>query len=224
MRGAALSLALLAVIGSLAGAQDTTSALIAGDRASSAELARILDAAQSSGLPVKPILTKISYGILMKASAPRIIAAARGTAARLEEARSALEPHPSESDIAAGENALSSRVSVKSLREIRRAAANRPLAVPLGVLSQLVASGVDEEKAAKRVTDLVRKGITAEMLADLGNAVNTDVQGGAKPNNSFDLRSSRLTAVLGVPGTAAAADLGLTAGAATPTPGGKKKP
>jgi hypothetical protein len=213
------SAVLLAAVTSIGSAQDS---IIAGDRAASAELSKIIEATRANGLPVEPILAKVNYGLLMKASAPRIIAAARGTAARLEEARAALAPHPTDLDIAAGENALSSHVSVKSLQSIRKAAPNRPVAVPLGVLSQLVASGVDEPEAAKRVTELIRKGVTVEQLASLGNEVNSDVQLGAKANSSFELRMSRLTAVLGAP-NAASADVGLTAGALPSTPG-KKKP
>ena len=222
MRRSILGGLLVACTATAAVAQDS---LIANDRASSAELSRILAATRANGLPVEPILAKINYGILMKASAPRIIAAARSTAARLEEARDALAPQPSESDIAAGELALSSNVSVKSLKDIRRIAANRPVAVPLGVLSQLVASGVEEPRAAKIVTELIRKGASVQQIADLGNEVNADVQLGAKPTSALDLRTNRLNAVLGVPTTGTATTQGdLTATSPSAPPPGKKKP
>jgi hypothetical protein len=222
MRTLLLPVLLAATTASVAIAQETMP-LIAGDKAASAELSKIIEGVRASGLPVEPIVAKINYGILMKAPALRIVAAARGTAARLEEARDALAPHPTESDIAAGENALSSNVSVKSIKEIRRVASNRPVAVPLGLLSQLVVSGVQEPKAAKMVTDLIRHGASVEQLANLGNDFNSDVQQGAKANNAFDLRLNHLNAVLGVPTITTTTTAGDFA-ASVPPPGGKKKP
>ena len=224
MRSFVFGLLFASAAARVAPAQDTT--LIAGDQAASAELSKIIDGARTNGLPVEPILAKISYGVLMKAPPARILAAVRGTAARLEEARDALAPHPSNSDIAAGENALSSNVSVKSLKEIRGIAKNRPMAVPLGLLSQLVVSGVEEPKATKIVADLIRNGASVQQLADVGNDFNSLVAGGVRPDNAIDLRANRLHAILGVPTGAAAAavDQGLQAGAAAPPPAGRKKP
>src|SRR5436309_6837320 len=139
-------------------AQDTT-ALIAADRAASAELSKIIETTRLSGLPVEPILAKIRYAVLVAhAPAPRIVAAAGATAARLEEARSALAPHPTDKDIAAGEDALSSHVSRQSLQDIRKASANRPVAVPLGVLVQLLTNGVEHNRVAKILMDLINPG------------------------------------------------------------------
>jgi len=217
---------LVTAMARVASAQDTT-ALIASDRAANAELSKIIDGARANGLPVEPILAKVNYGVLMKAPAARIIAAVRGTAARLEEARAALAPNPTNADIAAGENALSSNVSVKSLKEIRGIAKNRPMAVPLGLLSQLVVSGVEEPKATKIVASLIRNGASVQQLAEVGNDFSSLVLGGLKPDNAIDLRANRLYAVLGVPtGSASAAgdQHSLQAGPSSPTPPGKKKP
>lgn len=213
------------VVASAAGAvaQDTT-VVIAGDRAATAELSKIIDGARANGLPVRPIVAKVNYGILMKAATPRIIAAARGTAARLEEARDALAPHPTDLDVAAGESALSSKISTKSLQDIRKASGNRSVAVPLGVLTQLVANEVDEGKATRIVVDLIRRSATTDQLIALGNGVKSDVENGTKPNLSAELRLNGLTAVLGVPTAASATGDALSAGASAPTVPGKKKP
>jgi len=213
---------LVATSAAAAVAQDTT-VVIAGDRAATAELSQIIDGARANGLPVRPIVAKVNYGLLMKAATPRIIAAARGTAARLEEARKALAPHPSELDVTAGESALSSKISTKSLQDIRKASGNRPVAVPLGVLTQLVANEVDESKATKIVVDLIRRSATTDQLIALGNGVKEDVEAGTKPNLSAELRLHGLTAVLGVPSAASAAGDALSAGASAPTVP-KKKP
>jgi hypothetical protein len=192
---------LLACAVRVAAAQDT-SALISGDREASAELSRIVETTRQGGLPVDPILAKVRYAVLVAhAPPPKIVAAARAVAGRLEEARNALAPHPTPPDIAAGEDALSSGVSPAALQDIRKANPSRPVAVPLGVLAQLVANGVPEKRAAKIVTDLIRRGATAEQLVALGNEVNADVALGTVAASALDLRMSRLNAVLALPGT-----------------------
>lgn len=202
-------------------AQDP-SELLVGDREASAELARIVEATRMGGLPVDPILAKVRYAVLVAhAPAPRIVAAARAIAARLEDARNALAPHPTPTDIAAGEDALSSGVSRKALQDVRKVSTNKPVAVPLGVLAQLVVSGVPEKRAAKYVTDLISRGASAEQLVALGNDVNADVALGSRASNALELRMNRLNAVLGIPtasGDAASSPAAIQAG------DGKKKP
>lgn len=216
----------VACVASVGRAQDTT-ALIAGDAAASAELSKIIEATRANGLPIDPILAKIRQAVLFAHTpAPRIVAVARAMSARLEEARAALAPNPTQLDIAAGGDALGHKVSAQSLKDIRRVSGNRPVAVPLGVLTQLVTNQVDEKKATKIVADLIRNGANSDMLVAYGNQVSSDVQSGTKPNNAADLRNMGLSAVLGVPGAAAAANVGdalTSAGAPTPPPG-KKKP
>jgi hypothetical protein len=203
---------------------DSVNAIVAlvADREASAELARIVAATEQNGLPVHPILAKVRYAVIVAhAPAPRIVAAANAVAARLEDARSALAPHPTPTDIMAGENALWSGVSTKSLQEIRKASQNKSVAVPLGFLAQLVVSNVPEKKATKYVTDLIKRGATADQLVALGNDVNADVKLGTAATSALELRMSRLNAVLGVPGAsgdAAAAPTSLQSG------DGKKKP
>jgi len=197
----ALSVALLLTTGlaRVAVSQDT-SAFIAGDHAASAELAKIIEATQASGLPVEPIVAKIRYAVLVAhAPAPKIISTALAVAARLEEARKALAPHPTDKDIVAGEDALRSKVSPKSLQDVRKVSANRPVAVPLGVLAQLVTSGIEEKRAAKIVTDLIRRGASGEQLVALGNDVNADIAVGTNVASAVELRMNRLNAVLGLP-------------------------
>lgn len=223
-----LSAALIvACAASVARAQETT-ALIAGDAAASAELSKIIEATRASGLPVDPILAKIRYAVVIAhAPAPRVVLVARAVSARLEEARAALAPNPTAIDITAGENALSASVSSQSLKDIRKISGNRSLAIPLGVLTQLVASKVDEKKATKIVTTLMRNGASGDQLMAYGNEVSSDVLSGTKPNNAADLRNMGLSAVLGVPGAAAAATMagdGLQAATPTPPAPGKKKP
>jgi predicted FMN-binding regulatory protein PaiB len=203
---------------------DSINAIVAlvADREASAELAKIVAATEQNGLPIHPILAKVRYAVIVAhAPAPRIVAAARAVAARLEEARSALAPHPTPPDIMAGEAALLSGVSTKSLQEIRKLSANKPVVVPLGVLAQLVSSNVPEKSAAKYVTDLIKRGASVDQLATLGNDVNADVKLGTAATSALELRMNRLNAVLGAPGANGDA---LSLPASIQQGDGKKKP
>src|SRR4051812_28587012 len=105
--GICVSLLFLICGVAVASGQDTT-AMISSDREANAELASIIKAAELSGLPTDPIVAKVRYAVLVAHASPaRTVAAARATAARLEEARKALAPEPTEQDIRAGADALS---------------------------------------------------------------------------------------------------------------------
>ena len=206
--------------GRIAAAQDVAS--LVADKDASAELAKIVAAAERKGLPVDPIIARVRYAVMMRAPAPRIVAAANSVAARLEDARNALAPQPTAKDIIAGEDALGSGVSKKSLQEIRKASTNKPLAVPLGVLAQLVASEVPEKTATKYVTNLMKHGATAEQLATLGNEVEAEVKLGSGATAALELRMNHLNAVLGAPG--ANGDAAASAPTSLQSGDGKKKP
>src|SRR4029079_1715495 len=214
-------LGLLVLIGAARTAASQDVQILGSDREASAELAKIVVAAKESGLPVDPILAKARYGVTVHAPASRIVAAARAVAKRLEDARTALAPQPTANDIAAGENALGSEISRNSLQEIRKVSPHKPVAVPLGVLAQLVANKVPEKKAVKYVTELIKHGATDQQVADLGNDVNAEVKLGSSAVDALEMRMNRLNAVLGAPGAngdAASVPTSLQSG------DGKKKP
>ncbi|MFI5230142.1 MAG: hypothetical protein ACHQWU_13800 [Gemmatimonadales bacterium] len=214
---AAVSLVALAPV---CGAQQlsTTPTL---DSASAAQVSRIVAEAQSRGLPAERIVAKVKRGLLIRTPSPRIVAAAQAVADRLEVARAALAPSPGPADILAGEDALSVGVRVDALKRLRAASPNQSIAVPLGLLTQLVASGESEKRATAMVTELVRRGATSSQLIALGNNVNADVGRGARVDESFDARIDGLTAVLapGATGSATAAAL-----PTTPSGTGPKRP
>lgn len=193
-----------------------------GDRQTAEQLAHIESDAHDRGLPTDPIIAKVRRGVLIHAPSSRILAAARAVARRLEEARDALAPQPTAADIVAGEDALSiDGLSPDALRTIRAASPNNSLAVPIGVLTQLVASGVPVARATTIVTNLMRRGATNKQLVALGTDVNADVAHGVKADASLEVRLNGLTPFL--PGASAQA-IGVTA--ASPTGAGPppKKP
>ena len=213
----------LVAAASIAGAQQlaTAGSPEALDSASAAQVTRIVTDAERKGLPTERIVAKVKLGLLIHTPTPRIVTAARAVAERLEVARTALAPSPSAADIEAGEDALSVGIHPDALKALRAVDRNKSIAVPLGVLEQLVASGVSTKRATDMVTQLIRRGVTNVQLVALGNDVDSDVGRGARADASLDARMNGLTAVL-APGTSATADA-LTAGS-TPVPKGPKKP
>src|SRR5438045_3378871 len=92
-----------------------------------------------------------------------------------------------------------------SLSDVRDAAYNRfecaHGARTLGVLAQLLASGVSVERASQTVVALIRRGATAQQLSSLGNGVNEDVAKGDKAATALDIRVRGLSAILAPGGT-----------------------
>jgi len=167
------------------------------DREIASRLTGIVDSARARGLPTAPIIAKISQGVLLHAAPDRIVTAAQSVATRLDDARTALAPKPTAADIVAGGDALSvTGVTKTALEAVRSTSPSKPVAVPLGLLAQLVASGVPATRATKIVTELVKRGASNTQLVALGNDVNSDVGHGARANASLDVRLRGLTAVL----------------------------
>ena len=208
------------------GAQDMRNARLNGrlDGETQAAVMRTLDSAQTRGLPIEPLVDKALEGATKHAAGPRIEAAVSMLMQRLEVARDALAPHPSARDIAAGADALAYGATREALAAMRAIRPNDSVAVPLGVLTQLVASGVPVARATRVVADLLRRGARDEQLIALNNDVRSFIAEGASPQAALDVRTRGLNAVL-PPGGAS----GITADAASPSaPGtaatGGKKP
>jgi hypothetical protein len=199
-------------------AQDSA-AIVGLDAETSAQVSRIVASARSRGLPVDPILSKVRFAVVVHAPAAKIVATAEAVATRLDAARSVVAPHGAPGDIAAGEEALSFNVPKDVLKRVVQASANRSVAVPIGVLTQLVVSGVPANKAGEIVTELIKRGASPAQLVALGNDVNADVQGGARAVESADIRMRGLTPLLA---PAAAAAQGPAAGLQSGDP--RKKP
>ena len=189
------------------GAQDARSARLDGklDGETQAVVLRTLDSARTRGLPVEPLVDKALEGATKRAAGPRIQAAVEMLMRRLETARDALAPNPGPRDIAAGADALAYGATREALVAMRAIRPNESIAVPLGVLTQLVASGVPVARATRVVADLLRRGARDEQLIALNNDVRTFVAAGASPQAALDVRMRGLNAVLPPGGVAGAA-------------------
>ena len=186
---------LLAISAGAATAQDSVTALI-GDREVSTQLAKIVESTRAQGLPVEPILAKVHRGAMIHTPPRRILAAAAAVAARLPIARDALAPRSNAGDVVAAEDALSVGVDKEAIRAIREASPEPSIAVPLGVLAELVASGTRLSRASAIVLTLIKRGASGQQLAAMEKTISEDVSSGLTAEQALELRMNGLNAVL----------------------------
>jgi hypothetical protein len=180
---------------------------VALDSATSAAIAPIVAEARAKQLPVDLLYVKAREGQVMRAPLSAVTAAVRALADRLHMAHDALAPNPSDQELRAAVDAIKAGVPSESLRAMRKAARDESLAVPLGVLTQLVVSGVPVEKASMRIVDLLQRGAAPKNFIALNESVRQDVAAGRRPDESLDLRLKGITPNL--PQSATATETGL---------------
>lgn len=192
------------------------------DTATRADLARNIDTARQLGLPVEPLVDKALEGATKRAAPPRIQAAVDALLHRMEVSRDALAPNPAPRDIVAGADALAYGATREALTTMRTIRPNGSLAVPLAVLTQLVASGVPVTRATRAVADLLKRGARDEQLIALQDDVRSYVAAGASPEAALDVRTRGLNAVLPPGGAGAGARTGDATAPGSIVTGGKK--
>ena len=159
------------------------------DASAQAALRAMLAGAAAKGIPTSPLVTQVREGIAKGATPDRIRTATAALMTRLESAATALAPTRSTEEVSAGADALQSGIPANTLRDMRKVWPDKPLTVPLGVLTELVQSGVPHANATKRVRELLVKGATTAQLAALGTNVRSDIAAGLAPDASMELRS-----------------------------------
>jgi hypothetical protein len=157
------------------------------DSATSAAVAKEIARAKERGLPVEPLVAKVREGRLKRAAGPRIRTAVMKLAERLDSARAALGAQSSTEELVAGADAIAAGAGESSLRTLR-AASPKPIAVPIGTLAQLVASGVSPQRAVEMIITLIRKNASPAVVLALGNLVEADVASGLRAEESAIFR------------------------------------
>lgn len=159
-------------------------------------ITQVIDAARARALPTDPLVDRALEGAMKRAPGPRIQSAVATLAQRLEVAKKALAPSPTDGDIAAGAGALGVGVPGETLREIRALQPNRSIAVPLGVLTELVSRSVPVDRATRIVVELLRGGATPPQLVALGENVQRDIAAGIEPSAALDIRTRGVASAL----------------------------
>lgn len=183
------------------------------DSATEAAIAPILAEARATNLPIQLLYAKAREGQVRRAPVTVIAEKVRALAQRIHTANEALAPNASEQELRAGVDALAVGVPVETLREMRKARRDGSLAVPIGVLTQLVLRGVPVENASVQVVDLLQRGAIPAHFIALETRVREDVLAGRRPDESLDLRLKGI--IPNLPASATTAD---GAGLQTTTP------
>ena len=158
------------------------------DSATAAAIAQIVEQARNEKLPIAPLYAKAREGEVQHVPVSKIAAVVRTLADRMRTANEALAPGASEQELHAAADAIKSGVGPETLRAMREAGGDGSLAVPIGVLTQLIARGVPVERASMEVVTLLRKGAVAKNFIALEETVRQDVLAGRRPDESLDLR------------------------------------
>jgi hypothetical protein len=158
------------------------------DSATAAAIAPIIQRAQAANLPVDLLYDKAREGQVQRVPTARIEAAVKAVAERIHVANEALAPNATQEELRAATMALREGVPAETLRHMRQEGKNTSLAVPIGVLTSLIARGVPVEKASVKVVDLIRRGAGTEHFIALDTRVHEDVLAGKRPDESLDLR------------------------------------
>jgi hypothetical protein len=169
------------------------------DPAVRATVAEAVAQAAALGLPGSPLVAKALEGQLKQAPPDRIRLAVDALVTRLATARRALGPAAGDAELAAGADALAAGVAPAALAALRQAWPERPLTLPLGVLTELVTRGVDPARATRQVLALLARGASPQQLVSLGQDVEGDVRRGRAANAALDLRVRGLLGVLSPP-------------------------
>lgn len=194
-----VALALASVVAVPALAQGTVVLPIADARARAAVEREIAQAAEK-GLPVRALIAKALEGVTKQATGDAIRSAVASQARRLEQAQSLLAPSPSEAELLAGADALQVGVPAPMLKQVRAAwPEGQSVAMPLDVLTELVARGVPARNALDQITDLMRRGATPTQIASLGASVQADVAAGLTPDAALEVRARGVMSLLPSP-------------------------
>lgn len=176
------------------------------DSATAAAIAPILARARAANVPVDLLVARARAGQVQRVPVAQIAAAVRDLADRIQAASDALSPNPSEPELRAGADALKIGVPVQTLREMRKRS-SASLAVPIGVLTELVARGVPVEQASVKIVDLLQRSATSKTFIALSDRVREDVLAGLRPEESLDLRLKGIMPTLPITATAEGAGI-----------------
>jgi hypothetical protein len=203
-----VALVLASVAAAPAFAQESVVLPIADAKARTA-IERSIARAAAKGLPTQPLITKAMEGVTKQATGERIRVAVDSLAKRLEQARVLLAPSPSVAELSSGADALAIGVPGSMLKQIRAAwPATQSVAMPIDVLTELVARGIPAKSALVQITTLMARGATPSQIAALGSSVQSDVAAGLAPDAALEVRARGVMSLL--PSPAAAASLAPT--------------
>ena len=128
------------------------------DSSAALQVQALVDSARGERLPGEPLVQKALEGSAKGADDARIVAAVHALYANLRVARSALGGGATEPELVAGVATLRAGGTPDMLATLRRLRPAQSVAIPLGVLTDLVARGAPLTSAWRSVEGLARSG------------------------------------------------------------------
>ncbi len=176
------------------------------DPATRSAVGALVDSARAQGLPVRPLQLKAMEGASKHAPPERIVLAVRTLWHGLAQAREALGAASGEDELVAGAAALRAGVTPGVLRSLRQSRSS--VAVPLAVLTDLVARGVSVDFSSRSVETLAERHATDAQFLALRQGVEADIAAGIPASLAVSERLKGMPAA-GPPGGATPAASGL---------------
>lgn len=150
---------------------------------------RLADSLTQEGLPAYAIRDKAAEGVLKGADDRRLLTAVNALAGRLRASRRLLGASGSHEELVGAASALYVGVSdagiERLVRSHRRGRADAPLAVPLNVLAELVASSVPADAVLSSIEQLLSRGARDADFAAFRRLVDRDLQAGRAPRDAL---------------------------------------
>jgi hypothetical protein len=146
--------------------------------------------AEKLGLPTEPLIATARFGYQVSIPTSKIREAVKGQTDRMVIAREALAPVQSDAELTAGAEALRQKIPAKVLKSMRAANPSRSLAVPIGVLHDLVLRGVPVPQATTTVEALLKRNHNDVQIAALNQEVHALVaSSGLAPSAAIEALS-----------------------------------
>jgi len=173
-----------------ASAQQPDSRLVGRLSASAVDsIAALARVASARRLPVEPLIQKALEGHSKGATESVLLDAVRGLLQRLERAATIMGREAVDADLVAAAGAIYLGVSQETLRRVNDAYADRSLAVPLVVLTDMIRKGVRLETASDLIVQLVEARVDVAGLQDFRRLVERDIDLGAPPGEAATIRA-----------------------------------
>ena len=144
------------------------------DSETAAGVQHLVDSARAAGLPSEPLVQKALEGSTMGAAPARIQGAVNALLTQLADSREALGRDATEADLTAGAGALRAGLGAGALRQLHQLREGGSLAVPIAVMTDLVAEGMQPDQATRAVLDLARNGRSDDEFVALRKRVQTE--------------------------------------------------
>lgn len=186
MRAALALLVTVALVGRPSAAQGSDPRLGRLDPTTRAAVLALVDSARASQLPVEPLVAKALEGTSKGAASDRIVAAVRALVRDLDAARAALGAGAPGLEVEIGAEALRVGARAATLTALKNRRPRQSLVVPLGVLIDLVATGVPADSAAAAVITLADR-LSDERFLALRRDIERSVALGASPGAAAGL-------------------------------------